>query len=561
MTELFELAMLPGTDPATNPYKPPLPPLGPHSEIVDGMLFERNLPVRMRDGVTIYVDLFRPAGAFGERDLPVLLAWSPYGKHGKSDNLWPPAGIENGWISRHTAFEAPDPVLWTQAGYAVCYPDPRGSWLSEGELRHNGQGEGEDVYDLIEWLGTRPWCNGKVGMTGVSYLACIQYLVGPMKPPHLAALNPWEGFSDWYREFCYHGGIRETCFVERASRNLNWSTTRTEYTAENARQHPLHDAYWRSKEVDLAAIDLPIFVVASWSDHGLHTRGTLEAYKAISSDRKWLLVHGQKKWRHYYTPENVALQRQFFDCFLKGQADAMATWPKVRIQVRTHGSEGHWRDESEYPLARTDYRPLYLDGAGGSLTEKLPSEVSRCEYDSTSPDAGARFVHVFDQPTELTGHFKLRLWVQSYEADDMDLFIALDKLDASGARVPFTFYALYDDGPLALGWLRASHRALDHDRTVPWQPVHPHDAEEPLPRGEPVPLEIEIWPTSVHFELGEALQLSVKGSDFFTEDRYNLAFARHDDLRNRGTHILWTGDGYDSHLLVPHIAVPQGAAR
>jgi len=179
----FELIMAEGRDPSTNPYKPPLPPKDYARIEEDGLVFERNVPVKMRDGVTIYVDIFRPAGPLGEKDLGVLLGWSPYGKHGKSANLWPPAGIEDGWNSRHTAFEAPDPAFWCPLGYAVCYPDPRGAWLSEGELRHNGLGEGEDCYDLIEYLGVQPWSNGKVGMTGVSYLAAVQWLVAPLKPP------------------------------------------------------------------------------------------------------------------------------------------------------------------------------------------------------------------------------------------------------------------------------------------------------------------------------------------------------------------------------------------
>ena len=550
MSEPLELIMIPGTDPATNPYKPPLPPLEQARIVEDGLVLDRNIPIAMRDGTIIYVDLFRPEGAAGERDLPVLLAWSPYGKHGKADHLWPPASLEPGWISRHTAFEAPDPAYWCAHGYAVCYPDPRGAWLSQGELRHNGLGEGEDCYDLIEWLGVQPWCNGKVGMTGVSYLACIQYLVAPLKPPHLAALNPWEGFSDWYREFAYHGGIRETCFVERASRNLNWSTTRTEYTAANARAHPLIDAYWHNKALDLEAIDLPTFVVASWSDHGLHTRGTLEAYKRISSEQKWLLVHGQKKWRHYYTPQNVELQRAFFDQFLKGDdSGGIADWPKVRIQVRERESAGAWRDEHEWPLARTEYRPLYLDAASNSLSWSPSQGPADVRYDAVT--GRAVFDIRFEEDVELTGPIKLRLWAEADGADDMDLFVGLDKLDGEGQRVPFAFYALYDDGPLALGWLRASHRELDPARSTPEQPFHPHVREQPLPAGRAVPLDIEIWPTSVHFAAGEGLRLIVQGRDIYDEDCYRLAFARHDDLRNAGTHILRTGADHDSHLLVP----------
>lgn len=550
----FTLIMQAGQDPFACPTKPPLPPTDYARIEEDGLVFERNVPVKMRDGITIYVDIFRPAGSLGETDLGVLLAWSPYGKHGKSANLWPPAGIVDGWNSRHTGFEAPDPAFWCPLGYAVVYPDPRGAWLSEGELRHNGVGEGEDCYDLIEWLGVQPWSNGKVGMTGVSYLAAIQWLVAPMHPPHLAALNPWEGFSDWYREFAYHGGIRETNFIERAAKNLSWSLSRSEDSAANARAHPLHDAYWESKQTDFSAITQPLFVVASWSDHGLHTRGTLEAFKGASSDQKWLLVHGQKKWQHYYRPKNRELLRQFFDHFLKGRDDAVLAWPKVRIQVRTEVDEGPLRAEPEWPLSRADYRTLWLDATDGAMKTDKPLAEAEVRYDPMARDGRAVFDLRFDAATEIIGHAKLKLWIEADGANDMDLFVALQKLDADGREVPFTFYAMFDDGPLALGWLRASHRALDVDRSTPQQPVHTHLREDLLEPGVPVPVEIEIWPTAVSFKPGEGLRVIVQGQDVYQDNKWGLAFARHQELRNAGTHILRTGGGYDAHLLVPVVA-------
>ncbi|NKX52275.1 CocE/NonD family hydrolase, partial [Arthrobacter deserti] len=102
------------------------------------------------------------------------------GKHNQKDMLWPGAGIEPGWMSKLTGFEAPDPAYWCSHGYSVVYVDPRGMWHSEGEGVHNGPQEAEDVYDTIEWLGVRDWSNGRVGMLGVSYLAGIQYIAAAM---------------------------------------------------------------------------------------------------------------------------------------------------------------------------------------------------------------------------------------------------------------------------------------------------------------------------------------------------------------------------------------------
>ncbi|MGC1271428.1 MAG: CocE/NonD family hydrolase [Croceibacterium sp.] len=548
----FELIMADSVDPATAFGKPPLPPRDYARWEEDSLLIERNVAVPMRDGVTILVDIYRPADA-AEADLPILLGWSPYGKHGLSATLWPPSGVQDGWMSRFTAFEAPDPAFWCPRGYAVVFADPRGAWLSEGDLRHNGLGEGEDCYDCIEWLAALPWTNGKVGMTGVSYLAAIQYLVAALRPPHLAALNPWEGFLDWYRDFARHGGIRETGFVPRGSSNLRFGLSRYEDTAANVIAHPLMDDYWRSKEVDVESIEIPAYVVASWSDHGLHSRGTMEAFKRMSSPRKWLEVHGQKKWANYYRPESRERQALFFDHVLKGADNGVDQWPPVRIEVREAANVATVREERQWPLARTDYRPLWLDAASGTLAETPRKQAADARYDPLDEAGEAVFTHRFAHDTEITGHAKLKLWVEAQGAQDMDLFVALQKLDAAGQPVGMTFYAFFENGPVALGWLRASHRALDPVRSRPWQPFHTHEREDLLQPGEVVPVEVELWPSSTLFHAGESLRVVVKGMDIYRDALPNLPFARHEDLRNAGTHVIHTGGQYDSHLLVPII--------
>src|SRR5690606_23753521 len=140
-------------------------------------------------------------------------------------------------------------------------------------------------------------------------------------------------------------------------------------TDANVRAHPLYDAYWQSKEVDLSAIDIPAYVVASWSDHGLHTRGTLEAWRQMSSPQKWREIHGDKKWAHYYGPESRAKQAAFFDEFLKGADGGVPNWPRVSIEVRESARVRHTRAEDDWPLERTEYRPLFLDGGACVLAE------------------------------------------------------------------------------------------------------------------------------------------------------------------------------------------------
>lgn len=552
----FQPLMRAGTDPFTHPTKPTLPPADYSIRAERGLTIERNCRIPLRDGVEIYADLYRPENATS--NVPLLLAWGPYGKHALSNRVfWPRSGVDPEWLSDLTAFEAPDPLWWGEQGYAVAVVDPRGAWLSGGDFHHNGVQEAEDCADAIEWLGRLPWSNGRVGMTGVSYLAGIQYLVAPLRPGPLAALNPWEGFSDWYREFAYHGGILETGFLSRACDNIQWSLNRTEDSWANITSHPLIDDYWRSKEFDLEAIRQPAYVVASWSDQGLHLRGTIEAWRRMGSADKWLDIHGQKKWAHYYLPRSRARQLAFFDRYMRDRPTSLAAWPKMRIEVRDRHGVAEERAENEWPLARTRYRRLALDAASGTMGEETPAE-SEARYPAR--EGRVSFDHRFDRDTEITGHASLRLWVEADGSDDIDLFVALQKLDAAGEPVGFTFYAFYENGPIALGWLRVSHRALDPDRSRPEMPVHRHVREERLAPGECVPAEIEIWPFSVRFAAGETLRLIVAGADIYPrEEGVMLPFPLHEQTRNAGTHIVRTGGAFDSSILLPFIPAKDAA--
>ena len=145
---------------------------------------------------------------------------------------------------------------------------------------------------------------------------------------------------------------------------------------------------------------------------------------------------------------------------------------------------------------------------------------------------------------------KLRVWMSAPDADDMDVFVAVQKLDVYGDLVGYPFYAVFEDGPVALGWIRASHRELDALRSSPGQPVLAHRRALPLGAGEIVPLEIEILPSGTLFRAGETLRLVIQGRDVHRYPR-PLIQALHDDSVNRGPHVVWAGGDYDSHLLVP----------
>lgn len=519
------------------------------------MVAERDVPVTLRDGVEILVDVFRP---LDERPAAPLIAWGPYGKHVPNDpKRVPGAGLNPEHLSPITPFEGPNPVYWVPRGYAVVVVDKRGTWYSQGVATYLSPEEAEDFYDVIEWAGIQPWSNGKVGLTGVSYLASSQWRVAELNPPHLAAINPWEGWSDTYREVAYHGGIPDTWFWPYLWTRWGASSTRIEDWRTEMREHPFFDAFWRSKASDFSRIRTPAFVVASWSDQGLHTRGTLEGFKHIASENKWLEVHGRKKWAHYYEPESVARLQAFFDHFLRGMPTQIAAWPKVRLEIRERSYVGKMRAENEWPLARTRYTKLHLDAGSGTLRHEPPATGARVRYEAVAgllEADHAQFAMTFDQPTELTGHMKLRLHVSAEGADDMDIFIGLQKVDREGALVKFPYYAQFEDGPAALGWLRVSHRELDAARSTDFQPVLAHRETRKLTPGEAVAVDIEIWPSATRFEAGEGLRLIIQGSDIYKCPKSVApVYFRHEDSVNRGLHIIHTGPGLDSYLLVPLI--------
>ncbi len=541
-----DAVMEPGLDPAGRGY----PGLNPRTVTVDGLTIDYDVPIGLRDGVTIYADIYRSAGAEGP--LPTVLLWSAYGKHYR----WPePVRLmftQNAEVSKYAPIEAQDPMIWCPAGYAIVVPDPRGINASEGDATAWSPQEGDDIHDTIEWIAEQPWSNGKVGMGGASYFGIVQWFAGATRPPHLAALMPYDGMSDLYREIVAHGGIPNSGFISFWNAQTRASLNQAENWMTAMEVHPFFDDYWQSKVPAVENIDVPTYVISCWSDHAVHTRGSLSAFMRLGTEQKWLEVHGRNKWAQMYTAESTRRQLAFFDRFLKDIPNEVDDWPKVRLEVREGVDVGEEREEREWPLARTEYTPFYLDASTGSLSVDLVGESSAAAYDATSGHAA--FSHTFAEDTELTGYFKLKLWVEAEGADDMDLFAAVQKFDAVGALVNFYYITRFKFGHAAHGWLRVSHRELDPAKSKPYQPFHPHQREVLLKPGEIVPVEIEVWPSSTLFRAGEQIRVVVMGRDPFPPtDEPGVGIALHPVTRNAGRHIIHTGGQYDSHILVPMI--------
>ncbi len=517
---------------------------------------DRDVSVTLRDGAVIRLDVYRPVD---REDCPVIMWWAPYGKRGAgfgfdSFGHEQRMDVPRRWEDGLHAFEAPLPAYWVAHGYAVVQADPRGAYGSEGDIHAWGTEDARDCCDVIAFLADQPWSNGKVGLSGNSWLAMTQYTVAAEQPPALAAIAPWEGASDLYRHFVCKGGIPYPTFQEALTVHLPGHGLIEDMPAMIER-HPLYNAYWEDKSAKLERITTPAYIVASWTSM-IHTDGTFQAWERIASTDKWLRVHDTMEWPDYLTPAHMDDLRLFFDHYLKGVANAWPQTPRVRLSVLDPGNRDLVnRIEQEFPLARQQVRALHLgvkDGLG-VLTDAPAAEPAELSYDAEGRDElvfGIRF----DEPVELTGHFNLKLFVEARGADDMDVFAHIRKRDVHGEiRQAVVVTGRTHVGPN--GCLRVSLREVDPARSPDeLRPFLPFERAEKLKPGEVVPVDVPFWPHSMRWSAGETLELVI--TPYNTEVRSDFPEMPLQQTLNKGRHVLHLGGGRDARLLVPFIPLP-----
>ena len=530
------------------------------------IVFERDVAVKMRDGITIYVDVFRPAT---DEPVPVIIAWSPYGKNGSGafdiEKMPGRMGVARESLSGLQAWEAPDPAYWCSKGYAVCNPDARGAFMSEGNIQYWGEQEGRDGHDLVEWLAVQPWCNGKAALAGNSWLAVCQWHIAAQQPSHLACIAPWEGGMQMYADDLVRGGIPTTEFCSDVIRQL-YGNGYTENPPEMAKEHPLFDDYWRSKLPDLSKVEVPAYVVASWTSQ-VHTNGTFAGWRGIASNEKWLRVHNTQEWPDFYQDENKEDLLRFFDHYMKGADNGWEKTPAIRLSVlNPGGSDVVNRIEDSFPLERAEAVKLFVDAETEMLTREAPATEASASYETASSTSLLAFDYEFPEDAEVVGYPKARLWVEADGHDDMDLFVFVQKVGRDGeqlfhhtvhsdeqpwkdlfesGQVPSILYA----GPN--GRLRVSLRHVDEEASTEYEPKLTFDRIEKLQPGQIVPIDIPLWPTAMAFRAGEKLRFVVSA-----EDIYGVPLSQMSDMdearsSNRGKHVFHAGGRYDSHLLIP----------
>ena len=376
------------------------------SDLEGSVTVEDDVGINVRDGTRLSARVFRPAEA---GTYPVILAFTSYGKDLGPDEY--PAVLDNAAlpdfdmgifeVSPWTTWEGPDPATWVPEGYAVVYLDVRGYFDSEGDASVLSAQDAEDFYDVIEWAGAQEWSNGNVGTMGVSYLAISQWVAAGAQPPSLKAMVPWEGQTDSYREVLYHGGVPETAFTEFWLNRVNGLANTPPLPSWDVFQtiHPdpqIMKAVQPETFVKPALAEVPALVAATWSDQGLHTRGSFEGYKQSSANEKWLYTHGQPKWSTFYSAEAVEYQQAFFDHFLKEVDNGIDERPRVRLEVAR--DPGRVRGAVRERVAARSHRvPRAVPGRHDQANSPTPnptrrrsSSTTHCRMRPRSPSPSTR---------------------------------------------------------------------------------------------------------------------------------------------------------------------------
>ena len=562
-----------------------IPDVQPRTEIRDGMRITWHQGIVMDDGLRLDADVFAPIddGAY-----PVIMTYGVYAKGLAYQDGYPhqwkkmvadhPEILE-GSSNAYQNWEVTDPERWIPHGYVVIRVDSRGAGWSPGFMDCNSPREIDDLCQCIEWAGTQPWSNGKVGLLGISYYASNQWRVAGLRPPHLAAIIPWEGQNDRYRDSGYHGGILSQ-FQElwarhqvvniqygmgaRAKKNpITGESVAGPVTLSDAelaknrvniydelKKHPLCDEWHVSRSAELSRVRVPLLSCANWGGQGIHPRGNFNGFVEASSKQKWLEAHGDSHWSLFSSAYGLDLQKRFFDHFLKGLDNGWEQTSPVTLNVRHPGEKFVRRSEQEWPLARTQWTKFYLDPATMRLSPAPGAAPGRIEY--TGMGGGLTFSMTVEKETEITGPMAAKLFVAS-STTDADLFLIVRVFDPQGKEV--TFMGSTDPNtPVANGWLRASHRRLDPAKTLPYRPYHSHDRVQPLTPGDVYECDVEIVTSCIVVPAGWTLALSVRGKDYEYDGELS-EFARSFHYGTRGTGGMTHADPddrppaiFDNHL-------------
>jgi len=546
------------------------------------VLVERGAKIPMSDGVKLDCNVWKPE-ATGK--FPAILGFHCYHSDGQTGPIKPAAISTAQW--RHpgqertnASLEAGDPIFFARRGYAHAVCNARGTGKSEGTWDFSGPQEVKDVCETIEWIAAQSWCDGNVVMFGVSYFAWIQLLAATRNPPHLKTIFcPW-GSTDFYRDFCYRGGIltykwpigwSATSLTYGNVRPTNWSKQElgeAGYRKAIARAledediravpelaailknpeaginpfivdlvlHPLRDRYWQDRTVDYSKITIPAYIGSCWGMYGIHTPAAFRSWENLKVPKRMILGSPMYLDRPLGQLQHEAIR--WFDYWVKGIDTGIMNEPPVRIFVM---GTNEWKASDDWPLPETRWTPFYLheDGLlsehehwsheGSDSFEESPWMRGHVQY-ATPP---------LVENTEIVGPIALKLYAATTDTD-VNWIVSLLVIDSTGK-----------ERLLTKGWLKGSHRELDMQKSKPWEPIHTHAKSEPLVPGTIYEFDIKLVPTGVLFKAGSRIALKIRCVDDDPSNPLELAATGSLPRTAVARVTVFHNDECPSYLLLP----------
>jgi putative CocE/NonD family hydrolase len=475
--------------------------------------FERNLLVELPDGAELAADLRLPSEA-GRH--PTLLSYYPYRK---DDVIG-------------AAYEHANTYFATR-GYASLLVDFRGLGSSSGAAADAmDASEAQDLIELLAWTAAQPWCDGNIGMWGISYGGITSFRAAAAGSPHLKAIAPIFASIDTYRDWFYPGGCRN-CLGALAIWGplmLGMQLAPPMHTDSEGRwrrvwrerleaqpyvlpwlEHPDRDAYWASKAIPVEQIGVPALLVGGWRD--LFPEAMPRAFERIGAPKRLLVgpwLHTAPDVSRFVKVDYLDELGAFFDHWLRGGPDPLA--PPVTFFVQGEG--GGWRHEQTWPVPH-EQRLLFLESEG-RLSSEPPARESTVEYvgDPTvgtcaglwdplgtslglpldqGPDEQRSLTFTSEplsEALEITGSPVASLRIALDEGDELTIVAKLSEVLPDGRSSLVT-----------TGWRQAGHRTSDELR-------------EPIPVHEVLDYRVPLWATSYRVGAGSRLRLSLACADF-----------------------------------------------
>ena len=532
---------------------------------------ERDVAIPVVDGITLDADILRPDA---DGRYPVLLSVHAYDKRDQMMPI-PPSAFSH--VRGH--IEAGDSGFFVRRGYVHVILNVRGTGASGGLYDNLGPQTIDDICTAIAWLAAQPWSNGRVGMFGISFFAIVQPLVAARKPPALRALFAPYGYTDMYRDRYYHGGILSHKFMQlwipslhnpRISGALVNELDPAAFQAKVAQAlqddeltevpflqralesaqsgphaliagilcQPLDSAYYRARSVDYAeGIEIPGYFGACWGVYGLHLPGAFRSFDGWCGPKRLTIGPSVYLDRPFYQYHLEALR--WFDHWLKDNDTGMLDEPPVQLFIE---GTGRWKQADTWPLPETRFTRFYLHENG------VLSERDYVVAEGTTSFADSPYAHesmTFWTPpmvetTEICGPIALNLYGSTTDTDVL-WFISLLHRDGEG-----------HERVLTRGWLRGSQRALDPERSKPWQPYHRHERREPLTPGTIYEFNIEVRPYGIELKPGERIGLRIKcADDDIPANNLEVINMGHLSRANGARITIHHNDQHPSHLILP----------